>query len=320
MKTTTKRIAALLLAAVTLLALCACGAKNGSEPGGMKKLSFKAAMSYDYLKQLDGQQVTINGYLATSSPADGSFIFLMNLPYQSCPFCKPNTSELSNTLEVYPKKNETFDYTNQAVKVTGTLEVAPNENEAFTDRYGYEFSFKIVDAEYKILKAEALGEDYALWAKIAEADVVNDLYRMYDFVCFTCSWPEYSVKPWTDENGQEHNGYYLYDSDAKRFLEKDGAQYNYGTKPGYFDDVIARIKAVDPNAFADLVKNVEQCRALSEKALKELYDGHFTKEMTYLKEFKCQDYRYTLDRGEELMSEYEALYLDFANWLGSWEM
>ena len=33
-----------------------------------------------------------------------SFMFLMNLPYQSCPFCVPNTSQLSNTMEVYPKK------------------------------------------------------------------------------------------------------------------------------------------------------------------------------------------------------------------------
>lgn len=64
------------------------------------KLSFKAASGYDYLKSLDGQTVTISGYMATSSPVDGSFMFLMNLPYQSCPFCVPNTSQLSNTMEI----------------------------------------------------------------------------------------------------------------------------------------------------------------------------------------------------------------------------
>ena len=47
------------------------------------KLSFKSALSYDYLKSIDGKTVTINGYLATSSPADGSFIFLMNIPRMS---------------------------------------------------------------------------------------------------------------------------------------------------------------------------------------------------------------------------------------------
>ena len=316
-----RRLTALLLAVLTLTALCSCAAKTETAaPGEIKKLSFKSALSYDYLKKIDGQQVTINGYLATSSPADGSFIFLMNLPYQSCPFCKPNTSELSNTLEVYPKKNETFDYTNQAVKVTGRLEVAPAKDKVFTDQYGYEFNFKIVDAEYKILKAEELGDDYALWTKIAEADIVNDLYKMYDYVCFTCSWNTYKVDPFVDENGEQHNGYYLYDTDAKHFLEEDGAQYNYGTKSGYFDGIIARIKAIDPTAFADLVTNVEKCRALTEKALKELNDGNFTKELAYLEEFKCEDYKYTLNNGEALMSEYEALYTDFANWLGSWEM
>ena len=57
-----------------------------------------------------------------------------------------------------------------------------------------------------------------------------------------------------------------------------------------------------------------------EKALKELYDGNFTKELTYLEEYKCEDYKYTLNNGEALAAEYEALYMDFANWLGSWEM
>ena len=116
---------------VTLICVCvlasftACG-NNG---GDAVKLSFKSASGYDYLKTLDGKQVTINGYIATSSPVDGSFIFLMNLPYQSCPFCVPNTSELSNTIEVYPAKGENFaSFTAQAIKVVGTLVVAENKD------------------------------------------------------------------------------------------------------------------------------------------------------------------------------------------------
>lgn len=316
-----KRFTAIIIAFAILLmtASCSSGKSGKAASGEATKLSFKSAMSYDYLKTIDGKPVTINGYLATSSPTDGSFIFLMNLPYQSCPFCKPNTSQLSNTLEVYPKKNEKFDYTTQAVKVTGVLEVAPSEDKAFTDMYGYEFNFKIVDAEYKILKAEELGEEYAMWSKIAESDIVNELYAMYDYVCFVCSWNTYSVKPWTDEEGK-HNGYYLNDADAKHFLEADGAQYHYGYKEGYFDDIIAKIKAIDPDVMADLIKNVESSKALAEKALKELYDGNFTKKMVYIEDFECEDYRYTLNKGDELIKEFESLYDEFANWLGSWEM
>jgi hypothetical protein len=316
-----KKLIAIIIAVVTVVTLGACSGKNTAvqSPDGINKLSFKAAMSYKNLKELDGQTVTINGYLATSSPADGSFIFLMNLPYQSCPFCKPNTSELSNTLEVYPKENERFDYTNQAVKVTGKLEVAPSEKEAFTDQYGYEFNFKIVDADYKILKADELGENYALWAKIAESDIVNEIYKMYDYLYFVCEWDKCYVDSWTDEEGS-HSGFYLFDSDAKHHLwDKDG-QYHYAAEDGYFEGIISKINAVDPEAFSDLTENVAKCKTLSEKAIKELENGNYTYEEKYLEKFGHEDLVYHLNKSDELTAEYDALYYEFANWLGSWEM
>ena len=95
-----------------------------------------ALFHYDYLKTLDGTRVAISGYMATSSPVDGSFMFLMNLPYQNCPFCVPNTSQLSNTMEVYSKKDEPFGYTNQAIKVISTLKVADSADKPVTDKYG----------------------------------------------------------------------------------------------------------------------------------------------------------------------------------------
>ena len=162
------------------------------------KLSFKSASKYDYLKTIDGQTVTINGYVATSSPVDGSFLFLMNLPYQSCPFCVPNTTELSNTIEIYPKKGDSFAYTNQAIKVVGTLVVAENENEPFTDEYGYTFNYKIVDASYTVLSGDDLSSDMALWQKIANSDVVNEIYKMYDYVNFVCLWNTYYINSYTD--------------------------------------------------------------------------------------------------------------------------
>lgn len=128
-----RRALPLLLAFAALLiplSLASCGSKDTGDP---TKLSFKSALEYSYLKTLNDKQVTINGYLATSSPADGSFIFLMNMPFQSCPFCKPNTSQLSNTMEVYPKRGQKFSYTTQAVNVVGKLEVASDESKPFTD-------------------------------------------------------------------------------------------------------------------------------------------------------------------------------------------
>ena len=192
-----------------------CGEKNAQPTGEVTKLSFKSAAEYDYLKTLDGTWVTINGYMATSSPVDGSFMFLMNLPYQSCPFCVPNTSQLSNTMEVYPKKGESFDYTTQAIKIVGVLDVAENEDEPFTDKYGYEFNYKIVHATYTILKSEDLSADLALWQKIAESDVITEIYQMYDFVNFACAWNTYFVNNYIDENGDYQPGYYLWPRDRK---------------------------------------------------------------------------------------------------------
>ena len=188
-----KILAFALVLALSLSSICACGNKNKNENVDLVKLSFKSAASYDYLKTLNGKTVTINGYIATSSPVDGSFMFLMNLPYQSCPFCVPNTSQLSNTMEIYPKDGDSFGYTTQAIKVVGTLVVSETEDEPFTDMYGYEFCCKIVDATYTIIKAEDLSEDMALWQKIANTDVVNDIYKMYNYVRFLCAWNTYFV-------------------------------------------------------------------------------------------------------------------------------
>ena len=310
-----KRILCLILAAISLIFIISCG-----DTADAIKLSFKSASTFDYLKSIDGKTVTINGYMATSSPVDGSFMFLMNLPYQSCPFCVPNTSQLSNTMEVYPKNGKSFPFTNQAIKVTGKLKVANSQDEFFTDRYGYEFNFMIVDADYKILKSEEISNDIGLWQEVAESDLVTDMYAMYDYVNFLCAWNTYYVNNYTDSNGNEVKGYYLYPADAINYLTKDGAQWNYGYKDGYFDGIIAKIKSIDENKLNDLVANVEKAKTLAEKALNELNSGNYTYEYKYVEMFDTTDKVYTLNKGDELKSEMDAIYLEFSNWLGGWEM
>ena len=307
----------LLLVSAMLLCFAGCKKEDNSEA---TKLSFQAASGYDYLKTLDGTKVSISGYMATSSPVDGSFMFLMNLPYQSCPFCVPNTSQLSNTIEVYSKKDKPFAFTNQAIKVVGTLEVAESEDKPFTDMYGYEFSFKIVDATYTIIQGEDLSEDMALWQKIAETDVVNDIYQMYDYVNFLCAWNTYYVNSGTDESGNVVPGYFLYPTDALGLITTEGAQYNYGYKEGYFDAIVAKIETVDPLAFQDLVANIRSAEALAQKAFEELKNENYTLEKKYLEQFGTEDFVYTLNIGEELQSEMQTLYYAFANWLSCWEL
>ena len=318
MKTKVLKILSFLLVFVICLSGFT-GCKNKKDEDVIK-LSFKSAATYEYLKSIDGRRVSINGYMATSSPVDGSFMFLMNLPYQSCPFCVPNTSQLSNTLEVYPKKGDSFDYTTQAIKIVGTLVVAPSEDEFFTDEYGYQFNFKIVDADYTILRADEISADLALWQRVAESGIVSEIYSMYDYVNFLCAWNTYYVDNRTSADGELINGYYLYPADALNYITKSGAQWNYGYKDGYFDDIIAKIKAIDENAFSDLVANVEKARALAEYALGELINGNYTGKDMYVEKFDTYDTVYTLNNEEELNSRMNELYSEFSVWLGNWEM
>ena len=297
---------------LTVLIAVSCG-----DTGEYTNLTFKSALSYDYLESLDGENVSINGYLATSSPVDGSFIFLMNMPYQSCPFCVPNTTELSNTIEVYPKSGEKFSYTASAVKVKGELEVAP-EGEPFTDPYGYTFSFKIVNATYEVLTSEDMGANFGVWEKFSQSGVIDELYKMYDYVDFVCKWNEYFVNSYKDDKGQEHPGYYLWASDAKNYLEKGNMKY--GTAANYFSDLIAKVEAIDKEAFSALVTNIKEAEALSKIAYNKLYKGEYTKETKFVEKFGTTDDIYTINGGEELKAQLNKVFNGFQEWLGSWEL
>jgi hypothetical protein len=202
----------------------------------------------------------------------------------------------------------------------GTLVVAEKEDEPFTDEYGYEFNYKIIDATYSVLKSEELSADLALWQKVAESGIINKIDEMYNFVNFTCAWNTYFVNSYYDSNGDFHIGYYLWASDAEYYLFTDGAQWNFGTKEGYFDGLIAQLTKIDATAFQDLVDNIRQAQALSKKAIAELQSGNYTQEYKYVEKFGKEDYIFTLNKGEELTSEFRALYSGFSNWLASWEM
>lgn len=318
-----KRNICCLLCLLLLLSMVACG-----EEQEIVKLSFKSAASYEQLKALDGQTVSINGYMATSSPVDGGYLFLMNLPYQSCPFCVPNTSQLSNTMAVYAKEGDSFDYTGQAIKVTGKLVVAEKEDEPFTDKYGYEFNFKIVDATCSVLTDEELTADMAVWQKIADSGLMDEMYRMYDYLNFVCKWNTYFVNSYTNSKGETVAGYYLWPSDAQHYLKADGSeayngytgQFHYGYVDGYFDGLVAKIESLGMEQTNILVKNVRDAETLAQKALQELESGNFTYETMYIEKFDNYDRVYTLTNGEELAAEWDVVYSVFEQWLAALEM
>ena len=207
-----KRFLILMLCLAMLVpVLCGCGKQEKEEP--TKMLSFSQAQSVEEMQTYDGQKVTIIGYMSTLSPISGDFMYLMNLPYQSCPFCVPNTTQLSNTMAVYAKDGQEFEFTDSAIQVTGVMEFGD-----YTDEFGYEYSYRIKDAEFSEVDTSDMSEKLKLWQQLASTDVISDVYSMYEYLNFLCYWPSYTAAFGDGED-------YLYPTDALHFIQDDGAQY-----------------------------------------------------------------------------------------------
>ncbi len=296
-----------LIFTLLLFTLTACGSGNEENKSGSRLLSFSQSNSIKEMEKLNGEEVSIIGYMSTLSPVNGEFMYLMNLPYQSCPFCVPNTTELSNTMAVYAVDGEEFEFTDRAIQVTGIMDFGD-----YTDEFGYEYSYRIKDASYTVLDTSQMSDELKLWQQLASTDSISDVYTMFEYVNFLCYWPTYTAE---FEGGKD----YLYPDDAIYFIETDGAQYNYGFKDGYFEDIIAAIKSVDESAFNDLVKIVEDAKILCDKAYNELKNQNCTLVDEYSGTLGTGK-QYKLTNADELESEMDNLYSEFSVWLAGWEL
>ena len=209
-----KVISLILVSCLAVFVFASCGNDNGGDETMGNTLSFSQANSVEAMQKLDGKQVNIIGYMSTLSPINGSFMYLMNLPYQSCPFCVPNTTQLSNTMAVYAKSGDSFEFTDRAIKVTGILEFGD-----YTDEYGYEYGYRITDATYTEVDTSEMSDKMKLWQQLASTNVISDVYNMYEYINFLCFWPTYTAE---FEGGKD----YLYPTDAINFIETEGAQFN----------------------------------------------------------------------------------------------
>lgn len=305
-----KKPLAIILSLMLILGVCtACGNSNSGDGEIINNtLSFSQANSVEDMQKLDGQEVNIIGYMSTLSPITGNFMYLMNLPYQSCPFCVPNTTQLSNTMAVYAKDGDSFEFTDRAIKVVGTLEFGD-----YTDEYGYEYAYRIKDATYTEVDTSEMGEKLQLWQQLASTDVISDVYNMYEYVNFLCFWPTYTAE---FEGGKD----YLYPTDALHFIETEGAQYNYGYAQGYFENMIATIKEVNATEFNDLIENITKAQALAKKALTALQNSEYTTTTEYADVFGDGRSQYIMNDNATYEAEMEAVYTEFAEWLAEWEL
>ena len=294
MKRATVRILAFLLLAVCF---CLASCKNTKQTESVR-LMFSDSINMNRINELSGKTVEIVGYMATVSPVSGKYIYLMNLPYQSCPYCVPNTQQLSNTIAVYAKEGSKFNFYDGPINVTGTLETGD-----FSDEYGYTYNYRIANAVYSAVNSKEASEKLALWERISNAEISSDVYSMFDFIDFECNWPNYTSK---DKDG---NTFYLYPADVSYF---EGKQYAKQSADGFFSDLIQRAEAIGDSRMADLIQIVRDGQALAEKATAERTAGKYT--------YDPEKDQYTLTNGEALKREAQDLYPRYAVWLENFSL
>ncbi len=285
--------------------LAACGDDDGT-----KILSFAEAQTVSDMKKYDGREVTIIGYMSTLSPASGNFMYLMNMPYQSCPFCIPNTNQLSNTMAIYSKDGKKFEFTDRLIQVTGKMDFC--DSGTYEDVLGYEYGYRIIDATYEILNTDDMSPELREWQEISAGGIVSEIYEMYNYLNFLCNWTQYTA----DFGGGKD---YLYPADAEGFFKSEGAQYNYGYKEGYFDAMIAKAESYDSPKIAALVENIRQAKDLASVAISELENQNYDVVTEYSNVFGDGRTQYKL-RNYEMQEQNDNLYLAFAQWLAGWEI
>ena len=289
--------------ALAVMGLSGCGGGKSAEA---QKLSFAESVSLQAIEALDGKPVTITGYMATLSPLGGDYIYLMNLPYQSCPFCVPNTQQLANTMAVYAAKGTKFEYTDRPVKITGRMELGD-----FTDEYGYTYNYRIADARYEVVDLSRVSSDYAMYQALAEDGVIADVNGMFDYLLFVCQWTEY--QGWySDKNGGRIT-YFLYPGDVENALADDSG-YGYAVQAGadYFPGLKRRVETVGGDSLSDLTAVIDDAADLERYARGALAEQRYRYD-------EAAD-KYTLDDGDELYNRFYEIYGRFSQWLTKYEL
>ena len=300
-----KTVSLLLIAALLCLALAGCGNSSAST-GEPASLSFSDATSIDAIQALNGKAVTIVGYMATLSPLSGKYMYLMNMPYQSCPFCVPNTAQLANTMAVYAPNGKTFQFTDQAVRVTGKMETGD-----FTDEFGYTYNYRIADASCEAIDLSTVSESYKLWQAIASDGIVAEVNSMFDYLHFVCCWPIYQGS-YTEEDGTEIS-FYMYPGDVEQLRAENGVN-GYADKAAddYFPGLVARAKAISDTELDDLIGIINDAKTVETNALAELASENYTYD-------EAND-QFTLNNQDDLYNQWAEVYGRFSEWLAKWEL
>lgn len=155
---------------------------------GSYQIRFSDLVSLKDLEEYNNKTVTAIGYLSPITSYDGSFGYLMNLPYQTCPYCLPSDTKITNTIAIFAKNGKQIEFTEAAIMVRGTLKL-----ESYTDAYGYSYNYRIIDATIEEADTSELGEKIVLYNKLAEKEILTKLMDTLYWVDENVYYDEYTA-------------------------------------------------------------------------------------------------------------------------------
>lgn len=144
--------------------------QSGREIKENMQIRFKDLVKLSELEPYNNKKVTAVGYLSPVMGYDESFGYLMNLPYQTCPYCIPDDGRITNTIAIFAPQGKKIGYTEAAVIVKGTLKL-----EDYVDDYGYEYSYRLIDVEIEEADVTTVGEKINLYNQVADKEILTGI-------------------------------------------------------------------------------------------------------------------------------------------------
>ena len=216
-----KMIPMILMIIFIIVSFSACTKNEIEKTDSVTTIKFNDNFKYQLF---DGKEIKIRGYMSTLSPLDGKFMYLMNIPYQNCPFCLPNTSTVVNTIAVYAQPGQKFDFYDGPIEIIGTVEVG-----AIVDEFGYEYKFRIINAEYCKIDTNELSENLKIYGALSQDGIISEIINITNQVDFNAFFEMY--------HGTVDKIIIVNDQD--------------------FDNIIRKINAVSKTDFVEIIEIVE---------------------------------------------------------------
>jgi hypothetical protein len=96
-------------------------------------------------KELSGQRVAMQGFMAPHLKVDSDFFILSNTPVETCPFCASEGDWIDSIIFVRMRKKQETVEPGAVIMVEGNLEIGP-ETDSET---GFVSKVRLTDAEFR---------------------------------------------------------------------------------------------------------------------------------------------------------------------------